>query len=96
MKTNYRDRLTATPKGVSDNGWKERHRDAVQCPRPGYERALVEMLSGWRLGFGMGGDCGSGLRGLLNGELGRMDGGTVDALLVNALQDEGLDPDNLE
>lgn len=113
MKANYRDRLTATPKGVSDNGWKERHRDAVQRPKAGYEFALVEMLSGWlryadavqnRWESGIGQDgvlgsewaaIGSGLRGLLNGELGRLDGGTVDALLVNALQEEGFDPDNI-
>ncbi len=113
MKTKYLDRLTATPKGPSDNGWIERHQEAVLCPRPDYEQALVEMLSSWlryadavtncwESGIGQDGvlgtewaAIGSGLRGLLNGEIGRLDGGTVDSILVNALTDEGFDPDNI-
>jgi hypothetical protein len=113
MKANYRNRLTANCEGTSSNGWKERHREAVLCPHWDYERALVQMLSGWlryadavqnrwESGIGQDGvlgpswaEIGSGLRGLLNGELGRLDGGTLDALLVNTLREEEFDPDNM-
>lgn len=113
MKTNYQEKLTTTPKGNSDTGWKERHREAVLSPKAGYERAFVEMLSGWlryadavrnRWESGIGQDgvlgsewvaIGSGLRGLLNGELGRLDGGTLDSILAHTLQEEGFDPDNI-
>jgi hypothetical protein len=36
---------------------------------------------------------GTGLRGLLNGDTGRLDCGTFDALLVNILRSQGFDPD---
>jgi hypothetical protein len=38
---------------------------------------------------------GAALRGLLNGEMGRLDGGTLDGLLCRTLQQEGFDPDTL-
>lgn len=38
---------------------------------------------------------GAGIRGLLNGDLGRMDGGTLDGLLCQTLEAEGFDPDSL-
>ena len=38
---------------------------------------------------------GAGLRGLLNGEHGRLDAGTLDSILVRALQEEEFDPDRL-
>lgn len=38
---------------------------------------------------------GAGLRDLLNGELGRMDAGTLDALIANTLTAEDFDPDDL-
>ena len=38
---------------------------------------------------------GAALRGLLNGELGRLDGGTLDGILCHNLQAEGFDPEAL-
>lgn len=38
---------------------------------------------------------GAALRGLLNGELGRLDAGTLDKLLCHTLEAEGFDPDTL-
>ena len=37
---------------------------------------------------------GAALRNLLNGDLGRLDGGTLDAFICNTLAAEGFDPDN--
>lgn len=39
------------------------------------------------------GRIGAALRELLNGELGRLDRGTLDGLLVETLQEQGFDPD---
>jgi hypothetical protein len=38
---------------------------------------------------------GSALLGLLNGELGRLDGGTLDGFIRNTLKAEGFDPDTM-
>lgn len=38
---------------------------------------------------------GAALRGLLNGDLGRMDGGTLDGLLCDMLTDQDFNPDEL-
>jgi hypothetical protein len=38
---------------------------------------------------------GAGLRGLLNGELGRLDGATIDGMLCDALLTQDFDPDEL-
>ena len=38
---------------------------------------------------------GASLRGLLNGELGPFDGGTLDGAIADTLMDEGYDPDTL-
>jgi hypothetical protein len=38
---------------------------------------------------------GHALLGLLNGELGRLDGGSLDSLIRDTLTAEGFDPDNL-
>ena len=38
---------------------------------------------------------GSSLLELLNGELGRLDGGTLDSIIREALTAEGFDPDSL-
>ena len=38
---------------------------------------------------------GADLRGLLNGELGRLDGGTLDGLICRTLEAEGFDPNRL-
>lgn len=37
-------------------------------------------------------DIGRGIRGLLNGELGRLDGGTLDGLIFDVLGSEDMDP----
>ena len=86
---------------------------AVTQPKTAFEKALVEMLSGWlryadavqtSWDAGIGKDyvlgpnwaqIGDALRGLLNGDLGRMDGGTLDGVLCRTLEAEGFDPDNL-
>lgn len=114
MTQHYRKQLTA-PSNTSGNmgGWKERHTAAMACPRTEYEKALVELLSGWlryadaveeRWESGIGKDyvlgpnwaqIGAGIRGLLNGDLGRMDAGSLDGLLCRTLEAEGLDPDSL-
>jgi hypothetical protein len=114
MKPLYRKQLTALPH-TRDNigGWQGRHIGAVACPRTEYERALVELLSGWlryadaaqeRWESGIGNDyvlgpnwaqIGTGIRGLLNGDLGRLDGGTLDHVLCRTLEAEGLDPATL-
>jgi len=39
---------------------------------------------------------GGALRILLNGELGRLDGGSLDGLICDALRGAGFDPDTLE
>ena len=36
---------------------------------------------------------GAGLRGLLNGALGRLDAGTLDSLIADTLRAEDFDPD---
>lgn len=38
---------------------------------------------------------GAALRGLLNGNCGRIDCGAVDAVICDTLKDEGFDPDTL-
>lgn len=38
---------------------------------------------------------GVGLRGLLNGELGRLDGGTLDSILCTSLRKQNCNPDKL-
>lgn len=48
---------------------------------------------------GILGECwskiGNELRGLLNGELGRLDGGTLDTVIYGAMKAEGFDPDTM-
>jgi hypothetical protein len=36
---------------------------------------------------------GEALRGLLNGDLGRLDGGTLDTIIADNLNEQGFDPD---
>lgn len=38
-------------------------------------------------------DMGKALRGLLNGELGRLDAGTIDGIICHNLKEQGYDPD---
>lgn len=40
-------------------------------------------------------DLGASIRRLLNGDLGRMDGGTLDSFICNTLEAEGFNPDML-
>jgi len=113
MQASYRNKLKAKPDGINSNGWADRHFAAAQCPQSEYEKALVEMLSGWlryadavasggQSGIGQDyalGPCwariGDGLRGLLNGETGRFDCGTLDGILCRCLEAENFDPANL-
>jgi hypothetical protein len=111
-KTNAQKLSTVGTQGASET-WAVAHRQAATCPRPGFERALAALFTGW-LGYaethqaeydsGIGDDgvlgehwaqIGAGLRGLLNGSLGRFDGGTLDALLADTLRQQGFDPDRL-
>jgi hypothetical protein len=39
---------------------------------------------------------GEGLLALLNGDLGRLDGGTLDSVIRTSLQAQGWDPDTME
>ena len=40
-------------------------------------------------------DIGLGLRGLLNGELGRLDGGTLDGFILDTMRAEGVETEGL-
>lgn len=40
-------------------------------------------------------DLGANIRRLLNGSLGRLDGGTLDSFICNTLEAEGFNPDML-
>ena len=93
------------------NEYETRQAAARKHPRPGYERALLNMLDGWSeyakahkdaCGSPIGDDAvlgsdwqeiGRALLCLLNGELGRFDGGTLDSsirgtLVANGFEDE--------
>ena len=68
----------------------------------GWLRYADAVQSAWDAGIGkdyvlgpLWAQIGSQLRGLLNGDLGRMDGGTLDGLLCRTLEQEGFDPDQL-
>lgn len=114
MNTLYRNKLFKMPRQLSNSSdWQTRHFGAINAPKSEFEKAFVEMLSGWlryadshaqqyesRIGedgvLGMyWAQIGAGLRGLLNGELGRFDGGTLDSVLVGTLQEQNSDPDQL-
>lgn len=94
---------------ADQNGWSNRHTQAVRIPQSPFERALVSLLGGWLLYADAHRNAyateiqddallgkswariGEGLRGLLDGELGRLDVGTLDAILGNTLDNEGAD-----
>ena len=114
MKTQCRNKLFEMPRHLSNSsGWQTRHLSAINAPKSEFEKAFVELLSGWlryadshaqayksRIGDdGVLGaywaQIGAGLRGLLNGELGRFDGGTLDSVLVSAMEAQDFDPDQL-
>lgn len=89
------------------DAWYEQHLAALQTPRVGFEAALVAMLEGWLLyadAHAESGEIGTdavlgghweaigvGLRGLLNGETGRLDCGLVDGLVGEALHAQGCE-----
>lgn len=89
------------------NGWATRHIAAWQSSRPaigGLIRAWLLYADTHRERYesGIGDDgflgkewanIGFSLRDLLNGELGNLDGGLCDGIIVDALQDEGWDAD---
>ncbi len=98
---------------MSNDAWKQRHREAWMAPRAGHESALVRMISGWqqyakahhaRYESDIGDDLvigphwkdiGVALRGLLNGESGRLDCGTLDGLIIDAIKAAGFDEGDL-
>lgn len=66
-------------------GWEEYaegHEDAYESPI-GEDYVLGDDWA--KIGFA--------LRGLLNGDLGRLDGGTLDAFICHRLNEAGFDPD---
>lgn len=113
MQTTYVQKLSFIPKQWASENWAKAHLDAVSHPRPGFERTLITLLTGWlhyadvhqgQYASGIGSDgvlgeswaqLGAAMRGLLNGSLGRLDGGTLDGLLADTLREQGFDPDRL-
>lgn len=64
-------------------GWDE----YAQTHRKAYESAIGEdgvLGKHWE-------EIGDALRGLLNGELGRFDGGTLDAFILDTMRENGVD-----
>ena len=47
MKKTHRYKLDTTPTQWKTAPWAMAHSDAACCPRPGFETALHEMISGW-------------------------------------------------
>jgi len=100
----------ANPKFPNTNGWQDRHNSAMRIPHPGFEAAMVQLLTGWynyaethrrRYSSDIGedgvlgeawADIGTSIRALLNGDLGRMDGGTLDGFISDTLQHNSIDP----
>lgn len=105
----YSQKLWLTGQKHAGEAWYQRHWDALQQPRVGFEAAVVAMLQGWLLyadnhaaqhdslvgSDGVLGDhwaaIGHGLRGLLNGETGRLDCGCVDSIVAGTLREEGYE-----
>lgn len=88
--------LKANPKLPGD--WKERHNSAVDS----YISAVSDHRARYESPIGDDGvlgpewrDIGLGIRGLLNGETGRLDCGTLDAFILDTLKAEGIETDGL-
>lgn len=102
--------LTYVSPTCSDmGGWKARHLRAVQSPMHPVARALASWISyadehARRFGSQIGEDYvlgpawarwGLALRELLNGDLGQMDGGTLDTIIHTNLTEQGYYPDTM-
>lgn len=95
------------PKGAAN---LQAHRSAISFPNPGHERAIRDLfvalemyVNASHLEYGDAvdgvlsaslGDIVDGLRGLLNGDLGRFDGGTLDQFLMDISWDIGYCADH--
>lgn len=116
MKSCHLNRLRTCPAYATPSvaaSWTSRHCAAIMSPRDPFERALVELLTGWlryadahesAYGSPVGDDgvlglewarIGEALRGLLNGHLGRLDGGTLDSLIARTLEAVGAHTETL-
>ena len=93
----------------NENGWADRHDEAIKLSQLQFEQPVVAMLKGWekyakdhkaRYESNIGDDgvlgdpwkeIGLGIRTLLNGETGRLDCGTLDAFILDTLNENGVD-----
>lgn len=105
--------LLANWKHPNENGWADRHDEAVKLSHLQFEQPIVAMLQGWakyaedhkaRYESNIGDDgvlsdpwkeIGLGIRALLNGETGRLDCGTLDAFILDTLNENGVDTSKL-
>lgn len=100
--------LTAVEKGTIQNGWQQRHNDAVIVP--GTREAILPLLKAWaryaeahkRMHASPIGEDGyaapyfeeiaHGINGLLSMDIGRLDGGTLSSFILDTLEENGCDP----
>ena len=89
----------------NDTGWQDNHLAALRRPR-GFEVPIITMLEGWakyadqvRIEYGGGldqvlgsrwADLGRAIHGLLDGETGRLDCGTLSSFIHGALESQGF------
>ena len=96
---------SAVRKGLDETGWAKRNFTAAAFPSLPQEEAIVALCDGVKwyldtldgesdyvLGAGVG-QIIEGIRVLLNGDIGRLDAGTVDAWLCDAALAAGWDLD---
>jgi hypothetical protein len=111
MKSAYLDSLKLELLKEHPTECMIRHAAAINSPRTGRERAIVDLISGWlryadenkrhyeRTSFDYGvlseewARFGGPLRGLLNGEIGRLDSGALDKVICDTLLAERFEPD---
>ena len=99
----------ASRQDFQGNKWGERHYKAFQTDRTGIAgmiKAWAHYADAHRTRYeaSIGDDgflgpewaeIGKSLRALLNGDLGQMDGGTLDDMICDILSANGFDPDTL-
>lgn len=105
----HSQRLNTVPKAPSENGWKERHMTEVHSMTHPVTRLVAAWLDYADFhraiyASGIGDDyvlgvnwsrIGAELLGLLNGDCGQLDCGTLDGVIRSALTSEGFDPDTM-
>jgi len=91
--------LNAVYEGLSDNSKVTLERAMVLMIKGWclYAEAMKQQLD-WNIGDDqvLGDEwfkIGEALRGLLNGDMGRLDGGTLDTIIADNLNEQGFDPD---